>query len=280
MFASQLALNPAFGDHRRDPGLVPLYQDQDFRAGVAPSGGSRLHPSLDLCVNRHVEGKAYRFGCARTRSDLVSATTLIAKRYAWRGYEVNGVLSKMQPTNEVTLIASCGTQVKGTLTVRVDGQAPLLSEALYPDEIALLRSDGARLCEFGRLAFEEELNTLEILGPLFHLAILYAYTLNGCTDAVVEVNPRHRGFYQRLFGFEVLGEERTCERVSAPAVLLTLPLSDAAVRACEEGGERVGHRSIYPYCLGPDELGAFNGARRTRSHGGRQHVSAGLHLVY
>jgi len=44
------------------------------------------------------------------------------------------------------------------------------------------------------------------------------------TDAFVEVNPRHVSFYRRAFGFLVASEERMCERVKAPAVLLRLRL--------------------------------------------------------
>ena len=37
---------------------------------------------------------------------------------------------------------------------------------------------------------------------------------------VIEVNPRHVRYYERMLGFEVIGPERMNPRVEAPAVLL------------------------------------------------------------
>lgn len=237
-------------------------------------------PWLPGCVNRRIGHADYRFSHAHSWHDIESAAELVAKRYAWRGYRVEEVLKNVRPTKEVTLIASSAGQVHGTLTVRIDGRTSLLSETLYPEEIHGMRTRGAKLCEFGRLAFQNEVNTLEILGPLFHLAVTYSGGLNECTDAVIEVNPRHEGFYRRLFGFEVLGTKRICPRVAAPAVLLRLPLGQATLRARTEGGRRAGRHSIYPYCFGHDELDPQRDGRRAASHIGLRPVSARRDVIY
>lgn len=205
-------------------------------------------------VERDIDGRRYRFCRAESAAQREMASGLVMRRYAWRGYDVEGALRSRARTGEVTYVAHCGGRVDGTLTVRIDSETDLLAEQLYPDEIATLRRKYKRLCEFGRLAFDEGINTLEILGPLFHLGMQFARSLHDCNAMVIEVNPRHVGFYQRVFGFAVLGEERTCDRVAAPAVLLYLPLQRATRRAEEEGGMRTGRRSIYPYCLGSREL--------------------------
>jgi hypothetical protein len=179
-------------------------------------------------VERRIDGKKYHFVGAASAEQLDLASDLVLRRYSWRGYDAEGALAGNIQAGEVTYIARCGARVDGTLTVRVDGQAELLAEQLYPVEVARLRRNGKKLCEFGRLAFDEGINTLEILGPLFHLGMHFARLRHGCTDMVIEVNPRHAGFYQRVFGFKVLGEERTCDRVAAPAVLLHLSLDEAA----------------------------------------------------
>jgi N-acyl amino acid synthase FeeM len=215
------------------------------------------HTPLRSAVVRAIDGTKYRFACATSAQQHDLASELVMRRYAWRGYDAEGALGGNLQAGEVTFVAHCGARVDGTLTVRIDGQTELLAEQLYPQEIERLRRRGARLCEFGRLAFDEGVNTLEILGPLFHLGLAYARGPHACTDMVIEVNPRHVGFYQRVFGFEVLGEERTCDRVSAPAVLLRLPLGEAAFHAEVQGGERAGRRSIYPYCLGEAEISEF-----------------------
>jgi hypothetical protein len=38
------------------------------------------------------------------------------------------------------------------------------------------------------------------------------------------VNPRHAGFYEKILGFAVVGAERICPRVNAPALLMRLDL--------------------------------------------------------
>lgn len=226
--------------------------------GHATGGGAIVYPSSlrrsEAAIHRQVENDRYRFGRALAAPEVESAAELVARRYAWRGYDTRCSVAAMSSASELPLIASRNGEVHGTLTVRLDDRASLLSEALYPDEIAALRAQGAMLCEFGKLAFRENVNTLEILGPLFHIGLLYLAGQHGCTDAVVEVNPRHVGFYRRLFGFTVIGEQRICPRVSAPAQLLRLSLQEAVERAQAEGGARSGHRSIYPYCLGRDEV--------------------------
>lgn len=214
----------------------------------------QAEPAFWEGVERDIDGLPYRFCRAESAEQLEMASSLVMRRYAWRGYDTEGALRNRAKAGEVTYLAHSGGRIDGTLTVRIDGETELLAEQLYPDEIARLRRRYKRLCEFGRLAFDEGINTLEILGPLFHLGMHFARSLHGCDAMVIEVNPRHVGFYRRVFGFAVLGEERTCDRVAAPAVLLCLPLNRASRRAEEEGGMRTGRRSIYPYCLGTREL--------------------------
>lgn len=281
MFTRILAFDAVVRDHRRGAGWIP---DLHYEGRASGSGSlKRLSASApsSRCVHRRVDGRIYRFACADEPFEMASAARLVSRRYAWRGYNVEDSLGHMRSTNELTLVASCAGEVHGTLTVRLDDRrSSLLSEALYPDEIGRLRARGARLCEFGRLAFEANLDTLEILGPLFHLGLIYTRGMNRCTDAVVEVNPRHAGFYRHLFGFETLGEERTCQRVAAPAVLMRLALPEAVRRADAEGGTRTGHRAIYPYCLGYEEFDALY-ANPAPVVEDRRHATLGqLDLVY
>lgn len=223
---------------------------------------------------------SYNFGPARNPSDIASAVDLVTRRYAWRGYETDGLAENVCPKSELTLIATHANKIHGTLTVRLDRHAPLLSEELYPEEIRRIRASGGRLCEFGRLAFEKDVDTLEVLGPLFHLAVTYAHHLKRCTDALVEVHPRHEGFYRRLFGFELLGQQQTCPRVSAPAVLLRLPLPEAARRAEAEGGIRLGRTSIYPYCFGREQISPLHSTLRTLHPPPPQPVSSACATIY
>jgi hypothetical protein len=64
-------------------------------------------------------------------------------------------------------------------------------------------------------------------GVVYHLfsrAYELARTLFPTTDILIEVNPRHAGFYEKILGFAVVGAERICPRVNAPALLMRLDL--------------------------------------------------------
>lgn len=246
MTREQFVFNPkAPAWHFPSPlgGSWPSVRDQSGAAEVRQSQG----------IERTIDGVKFRFAAVSSRQQRNRANELVMKRYSWRGYDVEGALGGDDSAGEVTFIAHAGDRVVGTLTVRVDARTDLLAEDLYAEEIEHLRRQGRSVCEFVRLAFDEGINTLEVLGPLAHLGMAYAKRLHASTDLVIEVNPRHVGFYQRAFGGEVFGEERICNRVAAPASLLRLPLADALTRAHLLGGERVGRRSIYPYFLGFQE---------------------------
>ena len=75
-----------------------------------------------------------------------------------------------------------------------------------------------------KLAVEEGADWREALDSLVHSAYVVTRLLHGLTDVVIEVNPRHVRFYQRVFGFTVAAAERVCVRAGAPAVLLRLDL--------------------------------------------------------
>ena len=95
-----------------------------------------------------------------------------------------------------------------------------------------------------------------VLGAIFHVACLYVINLHRCTDALIEVNPRHVRFYERMLGFKRFGEQRLDPAVGAPAVLMRLDLAHCAREIERLGGRRrsaEGERSFYPYFFGPDD---------------------------
>lgn len=91
---------------------------------------------------------------------------------------------------------------------------------------------------------------------MFHVAYMCGRRLHGCSDLLIEVNPRHVRFYERMLGFRPVAEERVCPRVGAPAVLMWLPLAYAEEQIACYGGlgeSAVGVRSLYPLFFSPDE---------------------------
>ena len=152
--------------------------------------------------------------------------------------------------DRITLVASENGEVCGTMTLGLDDEQGLLAYTLYPDELAALRSRGARLCELSRLAMDTRHNSREVLGALIHLAYIHARLVHRSTDAVIEVHPRHAAFYRRMLGFRIIGAERICPRVDAPAVLMHLELSHMDDQIARFGGTADPQaRTLYPYFL-------------------------------
>ena len=144
---------------------------------------------------------------------------LITRRYSSRGFHVPRTAAD---PNLYTFAAYESGQLVGTVSMRFDSPAGLMAEQLYPEEIAGLREHDLRLCEFTRLALDEQAMSKEVLGSLFHSCYLYAHMVRDLTHAVIEVNPRHVAFYRRVLHFKQFGEQRHNQRVDAPAILLAL----------------------------------------------------------
>ena len=159
------------------------------------------------------------------------AKVLVERRYTYRGYEVPA--AKRDP-NLMTFLAYDEGNIVGTLSVRLDTRKrPVSAHDLYPAEIARLRGDGWKICEFTRLAVDTAVANKPVLATLFHTAYLYSSVVRGYTFLVIEVNPRHVAFYRRALRFEPLGPVRTNERVNAPAVLMGCPFSAIAEGVAE-----------------------------------------------
>ena len=191
-----------------------------------------------------------------------SAGYLIQKMYGWRGYAASG---PQAAPNRVTLMASDLEKALATITVGFDSPDGLMVEELYREDLAPLRARGARLCEFTKLAVDRNEQSREVLAMMFHIAYMYARRIHLCTDLVIEVNPRHVRFYERMLGFRQLGPERICPRVGAPAVLLWLDLSYAGSQIEAHGGlrEAAGKvRSLYPFFFSAAEEEGITGRLR------------------
>ena len=218
---------------------------------VEPPGGYHpgpWDPARSTIVAERGGLKVRRADCAGTRAD---ASYLVRKMYEWRGYEVG---APQGAPDRVTLMAGDDGGVLATITVGFDGIDGLQVEHLYPDEVERLRAGGGRICEFTRLAVDRELQSKELLAMMFHIAYMVAHRLHRCTDLLVEVNPRHVRFYERMLGFVPLGATRTCARVNAPARLMWLSLAHAREQIARFGGGRGEQaRSLYPLFFSPAE---------------------------
>lgn len=216
---------------------------------------SREHDDgrLRECV---LSRSGYRVRLADSPGQRNQASILINSMYSWRGYATEGLELTHHNPNRITLEASTGQQLFGTLTLGLDSEDGLLAEELYPDEIGDLRKQGRKLCEMTKLAFDPQYSSKESLAALFHLAYIYAHSICKATDVLIEVNPRHVTFYQRRLGFEQMGDApRTCPRVGAPAVLLRGRLAFGEKQISRLAGRReINDKSLYPYFFSEDEV--------------------------
>jgi hypothetical protein len=211
----------------------------------------------DVIVNQD----SYGIRLTDTADGRNSASMLVSKMYAWRGYAGTHQLS--DDPNRITLTATDKGDVVGTLTLGIDSSIGLMADQIFKEELDAHRQRGARLCEFTKLAFDPAVRSKISLANLFHLAVIYARDIHQCTDIVIEVNPRHRRFYEYMLGFERQGELKINPRVNAPAYLLRVGLDYVTEQIQKHGGtfSNAGNseRSFYPYFFSPrEERGIIN----------------------
>ena len=223
-----------------------------------------IHDLEQLPEGERLEEAQFKIRLANTEGRRATASYLVERRYAWRGYQ-SAPMTKPAP-NLITLAAFDNDRTIATISVGTDSPDGLAVEQLYPTEVAALRSPDVRLCEFTKLAIEASVRSKPVLAALFHIAYIHARRINRCTDLVVEVNPRHVAFYERMLGFCVCGGEKIDSRVGAPAVLLQLELAHAERQIAEVGGHpelAATRRSLYPYFFAPAEEVAIERRLRT-----------------
>ena len=244
----------------------PLLLDADALAQRTPRTppGARLGPAVheparptaadsaaglsDSLVDIEINERTFGIRAADIESQRNSASMLINKMYGWRGYA--GEHKIEHNPNRITLTAANSEHTIGTVTLGIDSPVGLLADELFKPELDAMRLKGARLCEIIKLAFETENRSPMALAALFHVLFIYAYHVHKCTDAFIEVNPRHRRYYERMLGFECMGELKMNPRVMAPAYLLHLNLDQMSANIASMGGksqQASEFRSLYPY---------------------------------
>jgi hypothetical protein len=174
----------------------------------------------------------FQIGPVVTASHRRECNELVNAMYSWRGYDAQRDAQESSPY-EVTLQASRAGHVVGTLTICRDSLSGIPADALYKQEIDRYRRRGARVFELTRFAIDPSQKSKELLGALFYHAYVHAGICGGLTDAFIEVNPRHVAFYKRLLRFEQIGEEKSCPRVNAPAVLLRREVASVTQQIAE-----------------------------------------------
>jgi hypothetical protein len=184
---------------------------------------------LDVCRSEPYAKIASRL------NEWRSAFALVHEAYTLKGLAEPNPLGmrvtpyQLLPTTEV-LVAIDHHCVVCTASVVRDGRLGLPLEDIYADEVAARRRQGLVLAEVSCLADGQEgkrtafSNVLELMSLCTQCA-----TARGVDQLVIAVHPRHAPFYQKFFGFETFGGQRSYGAVlDAPAVALALDLNHLA----------------------------------------------------
>jgi hypothetical protein len=210
------------------------------------------------CTNQASAGKGtsrtLALRLAETSEDREGAGQLLNRRFAWRGYGSEHEIPNDE--SHTTFIALADEQIVGTITLGVDVGGGLAVDSVFKDEIDRFRAaPGAQVCELIKFAFDTELPDQQNLAMLFHTVFLYGLQNHRCTDLFIEVNPRHRRFYQSMLGFTPVGDLRTNPSVDAPSQLMWLNVSDVAesIASCRSDAGTTRTRSLYALFLSQGE---------------------------
>ena len=221
--------------------------------------------------------RLFKIRSADSLGQRSSASILINRMYAARGYRTTPLSAEPLPTR-ITLVASEHDATIGTITIGFDSPTGLHVDDPFAAETRALRAAGRRLCEFTTLAMDSVVRSKRVLAAMFHVAYIFAHRMMGFDSLLIEVNPRHVRYYERMLGFKVVGPQRMNYRVNAPAVLMCLDFAHAHDQIERFGGQpmRADHnRSLYPYFLSvADEAGIVGRLKRTQPDAAYAHGTA------
>ena len=205
-------------------------------------------PRIDLLPDGSTGQRRFKIKAAESDERRGMVNSLLKNRYGWRGYQ-QVTLPTDQSVHKFTLSAVEEEAVIGTITVSCDGPKRLSADDAFAQEVEALRAQGRRLCEFTKLAVDPTVGTKRVLAALFHVAYIVAHRIRGYDMLLIEVNPRHVRYYERMLGFSIKSEERMNRSVNAAAVLLSIEFSEVMKQIGIFGGQpelMATERSLYP----------------------------------
>lgn len=195
--------------------------------------------------------KAFKLRFAQQDEVFNSASLLVQKRYEWRGMP-KAQLAKHP--NRITILSFHQEKIVGTVTVGYDSKEGLLADQMFKPELDALRAQGKHIGELSKLAIDENIGSKQLLASLIHVAYLYG-VIHKCTDAIFDIVPHHKAFYEKMLGLVQIGEEVISKRVHVPVMLMHLDLEYMRQKIEEFGGKgkTVKERSLYPYFFSPKD---------------------------
>ena len=171
-------------------------------------------------------------------SEKEKASAIVNKKYREEGYvrdeqdTISKIASYIVEENSVIFGAFVGNEIFGTLAFVFDEERGLPMEAIYKEEVNILRGKGFKVGEVVQFAVDQDiakkhLSSVEVqlaAVPLFGRLLSYAKKKN-FDYLCISVNPKHVSFYS-LIGFEKIGELKHYASVDAPAVAMSFSLKE------------------------------------------------------
>lgn len=149
-------------------------------------------------------------------NSLAQSEWLVNASYWRKGYVANHTLTDSVAVIDAELYGS----VVGTVIVKLDSISGLCADEAYSIELDEMRRCGRKIAELSRFAIFPGQPTRSVMGAMFHFVYYYTHLLNGITDLVCEVVPRHIAGQRRLLGFAPIAGPKQCERVGVEAAVL------------------------------------------------------------
>jgi len=218
----------------------------------------RATAACHLCYIFPVITPDHTIDIVQTEEQRHAASLLLGQRYAWRGYGGKHVLE--EHAHRVSLCAMDKGMTVGTATIGFDSAAGLLADTDFKDVIDGYRMQGGRVCEITKLAMAPAADTRKTLASLFHAVFMYAHIKHRCTDMFIEINPRHRRYYEAMLDFLRLGDARHNQRVYAPGFLMWSSMDHIAQQIATLAGtasSTSAARSLYPHFLAPADAASL-----------------------
>lgn len=164
----------------------------------------------------------YEVDVAHTIEDHEQAFRLVHAAYVFQGIEVKIDDAPLRITPQhvlaestIFLVREQGAPV-ATMTVTLDSPARLPLDEDYPEELAALRAEGAKIVEYGSLMVVRRSWKSGAAHLLTMAAQNFSVNLLEADHVVAGVHPRAIPLYAALYGFRPMGKVRRHSHLHAP----------------------------------------------------------------
>lgn len=239
-----------------------MYIDHRFHNDGSKSAAAKgipLHAAIvssaKVTLPRHADDEGgYTIDVVTSDLHLSDVRLLINRMYSRRGYGSHHDLCA--GVGQTTFVVSAAGSIVGTLTLTVDSEIGLATDATFGAELnSYRRKANARVCELTRFAFDVDQPSKRLLAALFHVIFVYGQCRYGCTDLFIEVARRHRRFYETMLGFARVCDLKINDSVGVPSQLMRLRVADIRRNIDEHRRASSGTsgRSLYPFFFSEEE---------------------------